>query len=158
MTQQTTTTQNDLCILFLYQRPYIQNSDGQWAGNGVSEDMLPHQVSLTQWHCQSLSLCVRFYHSHIISDLQTLDPGVLDDVPLAPQLVRQHGAVPGADQGAGTGASLLSARDQMDVSVNVWPAGDWDTSSTRLSVVCSISESPQISHDQENRQTFRMWK
>ena len=44
---------------------------------------------------------------------------MLGDVPVAPQLVRQLGPVPGADQRAGTGASLLSPRDQMDVSVNL---------------------------------------
>lgn len=54
-----------------------------------------------------------------ISDFQALDPGILGDVPVAPQLVRQPGPVPGADQRARTGASLLSPRDQMDVSVKL---------------------------------------
>lgn len=46
---------------------------------------------------------------------QVLDPGVLDDVPVAPQPVRQSGTVPGADPRPGTGASVSSPRDQMDV-------------------------------------------
>ncbi len=73
----------------------------------------------TLTHYKSLTLCVLHQSRGIISGLQALDPGILDDVPVAPQLVRQPGPVPGADQRAGTGASLLSPRDQMDVSVNL---------------------------------------
>lgn len=50
---------------------------------------------------------------------QALDPGILGDVPVEPQLVRQPGRVSRADQRAGTGASLLAPRDQVDVSVNL---------------------------------------
>ncbi|TKS86499.1 RAS guanyl-releasing protein 1 [Collichthys lucidus] len=48
------------------------------------------------------------------ADECTLDPGILGDVPVAPQLVGQSGTVSGAHQRARTGGSLLSPRDQMD--------------------------------------------
>lgn len=55
--------------------------------------MLPHQVSLTNTPTQSSIWLVFTSHSHCYHSLllQALDPGILDDVPVAPQLVRQPG-------------------------------------------------------------------
>lgn len=81
--------------------------------------MLPHQVSVARvlyvQNKKELLLSVTYIIT--ISNLQTLDSGILDDVPLAPQLVRQPGRLSGSAQRTWTGASLLSPRDQMDVSV-----------------------------------------
>lgn len=58
----------------------------------MPEDMLPHQVS---FHAKALCTTPNLRASHgLLFDLQALDPGILDDVPVAPQLVRPPGPVP----------------------------------------------------------------
>lgn len=66
-----------------------------------------------------MSLALLYQLWDVVLNQQALDPRVLADVPVAPQLERQPGAVPRADQGAGAGASLRSPRDKMDVSDNL---------------------------------------
>lgn len=85
----------------------------------MPEDLLFHQVGfiLHTVTFQSLILLCQLWD--VVLNQQALDPRVLDDVPVAPQLVRQPGTVPRADQGTGAGASLRSPRDKMDVSDNL---------------------------------------
>lgn len=83
----------------------------------MPEDLLFHQVSFCpRARFRVSSFCQSW---DVVLNQQALDPRVLDDVPVAPQLVRQPGRVPRDDQRAGAGASLHSPRDKMDVSDNL---------------------------------------
>lgn len=116
--------------------------------------MLPYQVCFLRsdaFKSQTLIACMYQWHG-IILDLQALDPRILDNVPVAPQFVRQPGTVPRADPRAGTGASLLSPRDKMDVSVNLWPAGSWHEACATLS--CLFSRGNYWNRSWSGVQTF----
>lgn len=118
--------------------------------------MLPYQVSERNIFRDKQNIYFVVSLIGIVSNLQALDSRILDNIPVAPQLVRQPGRVSGFDQRAWTGASLLSPRDQMDVSVNLLPAGQLRHDACTTLFCCH-----ETSHDLECRlrteNSFTFW-